>query len=112
MLRLTYLFVLLACVIGTLPLEFKFAARVYRRPAAAALSVLPVAAVFVIWDVRATAAGWWRFDPRYVLAPRIAGLPLEEVLFFLVVPVCALLTMEAVRHIRPDWAPDRWAARK
>ena len=30
-------------------------------------------------------------------------LPLEELLFFLVIPVCAVLTLEAVRTQRPDW---------
>ena len=31
------------------------------------------------------------------------GLPLEECLFFLAVPVAAILTFEAVRARRPGW---------
>ena len=31
------------------------------------------------------------------------GLPIEELLFFVVVPVCAILTLEAVRRRRPNW---------
>ncbi|MDT4949985.1 MAG: hypothetical protein QOJ37_2580, partial [Pseudonocardiales bacterium] len=30
-------------------------------------------------------------------------LPLEELLFFLVIPTCAVLTLEAVRARRPHW---------
>jgi hypothetical protein len=31
------------------------------------------------------------------------GIPLEEVLFFVVVPICAILTLEAVRARRRAW---------
>ena len=34
-----------------------------------------------------------------------AGLPLEELLFFLVIPVCAVLTLEAVRKVT-GWSAD------
>ena len=65
--HLTYLAVLLACLLGTAPLEFALQARVYRRWRRAAAAILPVAAVFVLWDYLATAAGWWWFDDRYLI---------------------------------------------
>ena len=40
---------------------------------------------------------------RFV-TPFVGRLPLEELLFFLVVPVCGILTFEAVRRLRPGWA--------
>ena len=98
----TYLGLLVACVVGTLPLEFVLGARVYRQARRAVLAIIPVAAVFVVWDVLAIRARWWTFDDRYLVGVRF-GLPVEELLFFLVIPVCALLTLEAVRKIRPDW---------
>ena len=100
---LTYLLVLTFCVLCTLPLEYVLQARVYRRWRSAAVAVLPVAAVFILWDYWAVRAGWWSFDRRYVVGLFAGPLPLEEILFFLVVPVCALLTFEAVRHLRPSW---------
>lgn len=110
-LHLTYLAVLLACIIGTLPLEFALRARVYRRWRRAAAAILPVAAVFVGWDYLAAIAGWWTFDPDYLIGIWIGDLPLEELLFFLVIPVCGILTLEAVRHLKPHWA-GRSADRK
>jgi lycopene cyclase domain-containing protein len=103
-LRLTYLLVLVACVLGTLPLEFVFGARVYRRWSRALLALLPVAAAFVVWDYLAVRAGWWWFDARYLTGLFVGGLPIEELLFFLVIPVCGILTFEAVRRLRPEWA--------
>ena len=102
--HLTYLSVLLACLVLTAPLELVFKARVYGRWRRAAAAILPVAAVFVLWDYLATAAGWWWFDEQYVTGLFIGILPLEELMFFLVVPICALLTFETVRWLRPAWA--------
>lgn len=103
--HLTYLALLGACLIATLPLEFLLGARVYRRWLRAALAVLPVAAVFVVWDLLAIHARWWSYDRAYIVGLDVVGhLPLEELLFFLVVPLCALLTFEAVHHLRPGWA--------
>lgn len=100
--HLTYLGLLAACLVGTLPLELFLGARVYRRWRRCALAVLPVAALFVAWDVAAIRAGWWTFDRRYLTGLDI-GLPVEELLFFLVIPVCAILTLEGVRRCRPGW---------
>ena len=72
--------------------------RVYRRWRRLALAVLPAVVLFVIWDLYAIGAGHWYFDARRM--PRVVfagGPPLEELLFFLVIPVAAILTLEAVR---------------
>ena len=100
----TYLLVLAACAVVTLPLELWLGARVYRRPGRWLATLLPVLAVFVAWDVWAIGRGHWSFDPGQTLGVTLpAGLPLEELLFFGVVPTCALLTFEAVRAMT-GWA--------
>ena len=99
--RFAYVGVLLFVVVGTAWLEVFLRTRVYRRWRRLLLSLLPVLAVFVVWDLYAIAAGHWTFDPDRttgVLFP--GGLPLDEVLFFLVIPVAAVLTLEAVRSAR------------
>jgi lycopene cyclase domain-containing protein len=98
-----YLLVLAACVAVTLPLEFAAGARVYRRPKALLATLAPVLALFAGWDVIAVRRGEWWFSARYTLGLRIAGLPVEEWLFFLVVPVCALLTYEVLGRGAAGW---------
>jgi lycopene cyclase domain-containing protein len=100
MARFQYLLVLAGCVIVTLPLELVIGARVWRRPRRLARAVLPPLALFAVWDVVAIARGHWAFNPAYVTGWRLPGdLPVEELLFFAVVPVCGILTFEAVRRL-------------
>ncbi|MCO5994176.1 lycopene cyclase domain-containing protein [Actinoallomurus rhizosphaericola] len=97
--HLRYLLLLVGCLAVTLPLELS-GSRVYRRPARLARAVLPVAAVFLAWDAVAIAAGVWWYDRRYLVGVRLPlSVPLEEALFFLVVPVCSVLTLETVRRM-------------
>ena len=98
--RFVYLAVLAGCLLGTLPLEVVLRTRVYARPLRLLLTLLPVVAVFVVWDLLAIRAGHWTYDPRQVTGVQLGDLPLEELLFFLVVPVCAVLTLEAVRAVK------------
>ncbi|HET9563467.1 MAG TPA: lycopene cyclase domain-containing protein [Mycobacterium sp.] len=94
--RWQYLMVLGACLLITAPLEL-FGSGVYRQSRRAAAAVLPVAAVFLIWDAIAVAAHVWSYNPRYILGVIAPGdVPLEEVLFFVVIPLCGLLTYSAV----------------
>ena len=95
--RFQYLAVLAACVLITLPLEIIFGARVYRRPGRLLGALAPPLALFVAWDVTAIERGHWWYNPRYVTGWRLPGsLPVEELAFFVVIPICALLTYEAV----------------
>jgi lycopene cyclase domain-containing protein len=102
--RFTYLLILAACLVGTAPLEVFLHTRVYARWPRLAATLAPVALVFGAWDVAAIHAAWWRYDGRYLVGVTLPGrLPLEELLFFLVIPTCAVLTLEAVRARKPHW---------
>jgi len=103
MAHLSYLAVLAACLIGTLPLEFVLHTRVYRRWRRLVVALAPGFVLGVLWDNYAVGAGHWTFDPRYVTGIDVLGLPVEEVLFFIVIPICSVLTIEAVRARRPHW---------
>lgn len=113
--RWSYLAVLAFVVVSTVWLEVALRTRVYRRWRRLLASVLPVAGVFAMWDVYAISRGHWTFDPGRVTGWRLPGdLPVDEVAFFVVVPVAAVLTLEAVRSVRgwpvgdeaPDTQPD------
>ena len=98
--RLSYLAVLAFCFAAACWLEPVLRVNVLRRWRRLALTVLPVVVVFSAWDLAAIAAGHWTFDPAQttgLLLP--GGLPVDEVLFFVTVPVCAILGFEAVRAV-------------
>jgi lycopene cyclase domain-containing protein len=67
--------------------------------------------LFVIWDIFAIARGHWDYSPTYVTGWRLPGnLPVEELVFFAVIPICSLLTYEAVgrvlrREVKLPWRP-------
>ena len=105
--RFTYVAVLLGCLFAALWLEPVLRVGVLRRWRRLALTVLPVAVVFTLWDAAAIAAGHWTFDPAQTTGVHLPGrVPLDEVLFFLVVPVCAILGFEAVRAVLRKPAGD------
>jgi len=91
-------------VVGSFWLEIIFKVGVLRRWKRALKSILPVSALFIAWDAYAIAQGHWFFDRDQILGifgP--FGIPLEEYLFFVVVPLAALLTIEAVTTVKPHW---------
>ncbi|MBA2767781.1 MAG: lycopene cyclase domain-containing protein [Sporichthyaceae bacterium] len=97
--HLAYLAMLAFCLVGTLPLEVWLGVRVYRQGRRLLLTLLSVVPVFVLWDLYAIAAGHWEFDPAQTSGVLLPGhLPAEELLFFVVIPTCALLSFEAVRR--------------
>lgn len=96
--RWQYLLVLAACLVITLPLEF-LGTGVYRQIGRAARAILPVAAVFIAWNVTAILADVWWYNPQYVTGVHFGPLPLEELLFFLIIPMCGLLTYSAVEGV-------------
>jgi lycopene cyclase domain-containing protein len=94
--QLHYLAVLAGCLVITLPLELVLGARVYRRWRRLLLALLPVVAVFAVWDLVGIARDHWGYSERFTTGIALGPMPLEELLFFLVIPVCGLLTYEAV----------------
>src|SRR5690242_5649072 len=101
--HLTYLALLVGCLLVTAPLEIFLRVRVYARWRRLLLALVPEFVVFLAWVLYAIAAGHWRYDAAQILGLRLpGGIPVEEVLFFLVVPVCAVLAFEAV-HTVTGW---------
>ena len=76
------------------PLKF------YRNIRSLFISISVIVIIFGGWDVFATYRGHWSFNPEGVGKIRIMNLPLEEVLFFVVIPFCCIFTWEALKFIK------------
>ena len=104
--RYQYLLLMGACVLITLPLELVIGARVWRQPRRLALALTPAFALFVAWDLWASASGTWSFNDRFTVGIELpGGMAVEELVFFSVIPLCGLLTLEAVRTILARLSP-------
>ena len=54
----------------------------------------------MVWDAYAVRRGHWWFDAVQVTGKiAVARIPVEELAFFIVIPICAVLTFEAVRSM-------------
>ncbi|MFI6822680.1 lycopene cyclase domain-containing protein [Micromonospora sp. NPDC050187] len=103
--QFAYLGVLAGCLVCALWLEPVFRVNVLRRWRRLLLTLVPVVLIFALWDLAAIAAGHWTFDPEQTTGVLLPGeLPLDELLFFVVVPICTILGFEAVRAV------NRWPA--
>jgi lycopene cyclase domain-containing protein len=76
------------------PLKF------WRNWRALVYSVSLIVIIFGGWDIFAAFRGHWRFNPEGVFNLRIVNLPLEEILFFVVIPFCCIFTWEAIKYIK------------
>jgi len=96
-----YVGMLAFTVAGSFWLEIVFKVRVLKRITRALRAIAPIAIAFLIWDALAIKHGDWFFDSKQILG--IFGpfrIPLEEYFFFLVVPLAAIMTIEAVRRVK------------
>ena len=64
-------------------------------------------------DAIAIARDAWFFSARYTTGwTTLASVPVEEVVFFLVIPICSLLTFEVVTRLLPSRAAAREEAER
>ena len=61
------------------------------------LAILPPALVFIIWDIVATERGHWEFGLDKMLGIVIINQPIEELAFFLVIPLFYIVAWETIR---------------
>ncbi len=88
-------------VSGVVPFLLSFwpALKFYRNVRSLICSISLIVVLFGAWDVFATYRGHWFFNPAGVWTLRIINLPVEEVLFFVVIPFCCILTWEVIQYI-------------
>ena len=101
--NLGYVAMLAFTFVGSFWLEIFLKIGVLRRFKKVFKALLPGFLLFITWDSYAVSQGHWRFDRSQILG--IYGpfnIPLEEYLFFLIVPLAAIMTIEAVTKVKPE----------
>lgn len=82
------------------PLAQSFEKRVYmyRKFIFILPGILLIGAIYLVWDTWFTKAGIWGFNHNFTRDFYLLGLPLEEWLFFLVVPYSCIFLYEVLRY--------------
>ncbi len=69
-----------------------------------------VAVPFIAWDIWFTQSGIWWFNHNYTIGIAVAGLPLEEWLFFLCIPFACVFTLFVLETVLTHSAINRYNA--
>ena len=92
----TYFLILVASLAGPLALSFDNKVSFYKKWRYVFKAMLLPAFFYIVWDIIFTHLNIWHFNPAYITGYKIINLPVEEVLFFFVVPYCCLFIYECV----------------
>ena len=97
-----YGWVILCSFIGPFLLSFDKKVAFYRSWRYLFPSILIVGIGFLIWDECFTRIGVWGFTPKYLAGTYLGHLPIEEVLFFLVVPYNFIFILLVLKAYYPN----------
>lgn len=104
MMAYTYSLVLFFTAIICFVASFDRRLRFDRHFGAFIKAAVLVAIPFIAWDVWFTAKGVWWFNTDYTLGIVIAGLPLEEWLFFICIPFSCVFTYYCLdKFYKMEW---------
>lgn len=96
-----YLIILTVTLAGPLALSFEKNLRLYTRWKYLLPAILITMIVFVVWDMIFTHLGFWYFNPVHNSGVYINKLPLEEYLFFIVIPYACAFSFYAIQFHFP-----------
>ncbi len=65
---------------------------------------------FIIWDELKTKAAVWSFSDAHITGIKLSTLPLEELLFFFVVPYCCVFIYECIVCYFPSVKQKNWGS--
>jgi lycopene cyclase domain-containing protein len=98
----TYSLILLCALAGPLLLSFDKKVAFYKKWKFLFPSMLLPAFFYIVWDIWFTDMGVWSFNESYILPIRkVFNLPIEEVLFFFIVPYCSVFIYECIKSYFP-----------
>ncbi len=105
----TYFLILAASLAGPLALSFDKKVAFYKNWKYLFPAMLIPAVLYIAWDMYFTAKGVWNFNEEYITGIKLYNLPLEEVLFFFIVPYCCVFIYACVRSYFPNLVNHKMA---
>jgi len=106
--KFTYLLLDLFTIAGPLFLSFDKKVAFFKSYKFLAPSVAITSFLYLVWDVWFTDINIWKFNDKFLIGKFFLGLPLEEYLFFLVVPYACLFIFRCLQAYFPQLTNKRW----
>jgi lycopene cyclase domain-containing protein len=97
-----YFLLLAASLAGPLALSFDKKVAFYKNWKYLFPAMIIPALLYIAWDIYFTSKGVWSFNEAYITGTKLYNLPLEEVLFFFIVPYCCVFIYACIRAYFPN----------
>lgn len=102
--HLTYLFLNLVTIAGPLALSFDKKVAFHKSWKHFATAMLLTSSAYLIWDIWFTKANIWLFNPQFLIGRYFINLPIEEYLFFFIIPYACLFIYACVKVYFPKFS--------
>lgn len=99
-----YLYLILMLFSLSYPLAQSFESRIsyYTKWKKLAPATIAMMLLFIPWDIWFTKSEVWQFNEQYFLGLKIWHLPLEEWLFFIIIPFACIFIYEVLNYFFPN----------
>jgi len=101
-----YLILDLLALLPTFLLSFHKKIEFYKKWKALLPAIILTAVFFIGWDIIFTVKAVWGFNPVQVCGRYFFNLPIEELLFFFVVPYSSIFTYEVIKNFNLNRLPE------
>lgn len=93
-----YFFLLLFTIAYPIAQSFEKRIKLYKKFKFITFGILTVLIIFIPWDIYFTQQEVWWFNENYTTGIQIFNLPIEEVLFFVIVPFSCVFIYEVLNY--------------
>jgi lycopene cyclase domain-containing protein len=97
----TYFLILAASFAGPFFLSFDKKVAFYTKWKYVFTAMIIPAIFYITWDSYFTGIDVWQFNPKYIIGLKFLELPIEEWLFFIIIPYCCTFVYECIRCYFP-----------
>jgi lycopene cyclase domain-containing protein len=104
-----YLWIIVGTICGPFFLSFDKKVAFYKDFKFLIPSIFTIGFIFIVWDIYFTENKIWGFTPEYLSGIYFFNLPVEECLFFLVVPFACVFIHQVLKAYFPNYNGKKFA---